>query len=117
VVIDHIGIVVRSIEQSLTHWGAVFGYRQQTEVVANTRQKVNVVFLTKPGSLPVKLIEPTDPGSPVFALAKQGGGLYHLCFRCESVDAEVARMRSVGLQILAPQQPVEAFENEKIAFV
>jgi len=33
------------------------------------------------------------------------------------VDAEVARVRSVGLHVLAPQQPGEAFENEKIAFV
>jgi methylmalonyl-CoA/ethylmalonyl-CoA epimerase len=117
VVIDHVGIVVKSIELSLTHWETVFGYRQQTEVVANTRQKVNVVFLTKPGSLPVKLIEPADSGSPVFTFARRGGGLHHLCFRCESVDAEVARLQSLGLHVLAPQQPGEAFENEKIAFV
>jgi hypothetical protein len=62
-VLDHIGIAVRSIERSIEHCHAVFGYEQMTEIVVNTRQKVRVVFLARRGSLPVKLIEPTDPTS------------------------------------------------------
>ncbi len=116
-VIDHVGVAVRSIEQALEHWERSLGYRPVTEVVTNTRQRVRVVFLEKAGSLPVKLVEATDPGSPVYAFAQRGGGLHHLCFRCESVDAEVARMRALGHRILAEPQPGEAFEDEKIAFV
>jgi len=63
------------------------------------------------------LIEPTDSTSPIHALAVRGGGLHHLCFRCESVDPEVARLQALGLRILTPPQPGEAFEDEKIAFV
>lgn len=88
-----------------------------TEIVTNTRQKVRVVFLAKRGSLQVKLIEPTDATSPIHALAQRGGGLHHLCFRCDSVDAEVARLQALGLRILTPPRPGEAFEDEKIAFV
>ena len=88
-----------------------------TEIVTNTRQKVRVVFLAKRGSLQVKLIEPTDATSPIHALAQRGGGLHHLCFRCDSVDAEVARLQALGLRILTPPQPGEAFEDEGIAFV
>jgi methylmalonyl-CoA/ethylmalonyl-CoA epimerase len=116
-IIDHIGIVVRSIERSIEHWQTVLGYQQVTEPVTNTRQKVRVVFLEKRASLQVKLIEPTDATSPVQALAQRGGGLHHLCFRCETVDGEVARLRALGVRILAPPQPGEAFEDEKIAFV
>lgn len=116
-ILDHVGIAVRSIERSIGHWTEVFGYAQATEVVLNTRQKVRVVFLAKPGSLQVKLIEPTDPTSPVHAFTQRGGGLHHLCFRCESVDAEVARLVALGLRVLAPPEPGEAFENELIAFV
>jgi methylmalonyl-CoA/ethylmalonyl-CoA epimerase len=116
-IIDHVGIVVRSIERSIEHWQTVFGYRQVTETIVNTRQRVRVVFLAKPGSLQVKLIEPTDSSSPIHALAQRGGGLHHLCFRCESLDAEVARLEALGLRILASQAPGEAFEDEKIAFV
>ncbi len=78
---------------------------------------MRVVFLERPGSLQVKLIEPTDPTSPIHALAQRGGGLHHLCFRCESVDAEIVRLEELGLRVIVPPQPGEAFEDERIAFV
>lgn len=117
VVIDHVGIVVRSLEQGAADWERIFGYHRATQVVTNTRQKVRVLFLEKPGSLQVKLIEPTDPSSPIHAMAQRGGGLHHLCFRCESLPAELARLQAQGIRIISPPQPGEAFENDPIAFV
>ena len=116
-ILDHVGIAVRSIEQAVEQWRTVFGYRPLTEVVTNRTQKVRVIFLQKEGSLEVKLIEPTDASSPIYTLAQRGGGLHHLCFRCESLDAEVARLQAAGLRILADAQPGEAFDGERIAFV
>jgi methylmalonyl-CoA/ethylmalonyl-CoA epimerase len=116
-VIDHIGIVVRSLHDGIRHWEKFFGYRQATEVVTNTRQKVNVVFLEKVGSLSVKLVEPFDNTSPISSVAMKGGGLHHICFRCPSIDHELARLLTLGARVLFPPQPGEAFENEKIAFV
>jgi methylmalonyl-CoA epimerase len=116
-VIDHIGIAVRAIEPALRQWETLFGYRRATGIVTNTRQKVRVVFLSKEGSLPVKLIEATDESSPVFPFAQRGGGLHHLCFRAASVEEEVERLKSLGARVLASPQPGEAFEGEAIAFV
>jgi methylmalonyl-CoA/ethylmalonyl-CoA epimerase len=116
-IIDHVGIAVRSLEPAVRHWETIFGYTQATEIVANTRQNVRVVFLTKAGSLTVKLVEATDRTSPVFAFAQRGGGLHHLCFRTDSVGAETERLRSLGARVLAEPQPGEAFEDEQIAFV
>jgi methylmalonyl-CoA/ethylmalonyl-CoA epimerase len=116
-ILDHVGVAVRSIEPALERWQEVFGYRQETAIVTNTRQRVRVVFLGRPGSLQVKLIEPTDHSSPIHAFTRRGGGLHHLCFRCESVDAELARLEALGLRVIAPPQPGEAFGDEKIAFV
>lgn len=116
-ILDHVGIAVRSIERSLEHWQAVFGYRQETEIVTNTLQRVRVVFLGRPGSLQVKLVEPTDPSSPIHAFTQRGGGLHHLCFRCDSVAAELVRLEALGLRVIAPPRPGEAFEGELIAFV
>lgn len=116
-VIDHIGIAVKSMEDGLEQWKTVFGYSQLTEVVVNSRQKVKVAFLVKENSLPVKLIEPTDPSSPVYAFAQRGGGLHHLCFRCNGLDDEVSRLAGLGLRVLVAPQPGEAFDNENIAFL
>jgi len=116
-IIDHIGIAVKSIEEGIRHWEKVFGYRQMTEVVTNTRQKVNVVFLKKENSMLIKLIEPTDETSPIYSFAQKGGGLHHLCFKTENMDQELVRLKGEGLRIITQPQPGEAFDNENIAFV
>jgi methylmalonyl-CoA/ethylmalonyl-CoA epimerase len=116
-VIDHIGIAVSSLEAGIDHWENVFGYKQLTEIIINTRQKVRVVFLTKSNSLTVKLIEPTDLSSPIHTFVQKGGGLHHLCFKCTNIEGEIARLKELGLRVLVGPQPGEAFENENIAFI
>lgn len=116
-IIDHVGIVVKSIERGLELWERVFAYKQMTEVVVNTRQKVKVVFLNKKDSVGIKLIEPTDSSSSVYALAQRGGGLHHLCFKCDDLETELGNLQGHGLRILTLPESGEAFQNEKIAFV
>lgn len=116
-VIDHIGIAVKNLEEAIEHWKEVFGYRQMTGIVTNTRQKVRVAFLEKENSLTIKLIEPTDPGSSLYLLAKRGGGLHHLCFRCANLRDELGRLGSQGLRVLVQPEPGEAFDNEEISFL
>ena len=116
-VVDHLGIVVKSVEQGIEYWEKVFGYKQMTEIVVNTRQKVKVVFLTKENSLLIKLIEPTDETSPVYKVALKGGGLHHLGFHCKDITEEITRLKSLGLRVITNPQPGEAFENNQIAFL
>ena len=115
--IDHIGIVVKDINEGIKHWENIFDYQQSTEIVLNTRQKVRVVFLSKNNSQMLKLIEPSDESSPIFAFARKGGGLHHLCFKCDDLNAQLDEMSEKGLRILAQPQPGEAFDNNEIAFV
>ncbi len=116
-IIDHIGMVVKSLQKGLEHWENVFEYRKMTEIVINSRQKVRVVFLYKENSLTVKLIEPLDEASSVYKFAMKGGGLHHICFKCNDMDKEIKRLNKMGLRLLVPPQPGEAFENEDIAFI
>jgi methylmalonyl-CoA/ethylmalonyl-CoA epimerase len=116
-VIDHLGIVVKSIEDGVRLWGDMFGYHRVTEVTINTRQKVKVVFLQKQNSIDIKLNEPTSDSSPISTLARRGGGLHHVCFRCDDLSNELARLNALGGRTLSPPEPGEAFEDENIAFV
>lgn len=115
-IIDHLGIVVRSLEEGIQQWETMFGYRKNSDIVLNTRQKVRVVFLAKKGSLPVKLVEPSEPASPVFLFARRGGGLHHLCFRCEDLKVQVPILEAQEAKFLVPPEPGEAFKNNDIAF-
>lgn len=95
----------------------LFGYHQSSDIVLNTRQKVRVVFLSKPDSMTVKLIEPSASDSPAFRAASRGGGLHHLCFRCSSLQTELPRLQRLGARMLVPPQPGEAFCGHPIAFL
>lgn len=116
-VLDHIGIAVRSLAEGIDHWERVFGYRVTSDAVENTRQKVKVVFLGKEGSTDIKLIAPADETSPLQGFVRRGGGVHHLCFRCADLDSGVAQLQALGLRLLVPPQPGEAFDNNSIAFL
>jgi len=116
-IIDHIGIVVKSIEEGIDRWEKLFKYKQMTEIVTNTIQKVRVVFLNKEGSVLIKLVEPLDDSSPISNFTKKGGGMHHICFKCDDLNYELDRFKSLGIRVLTAPQPGEAFCNEKIAFI
>jgi methylmalonyl-CoA/ethylmalonyl-CoA epimerase len=115
--VDHIGVVVKSLEEGCRLWESLFGYQQATEMTLNVRQGVRVVFLKKANSVDIKLIEPISESSAVSALARRGGGLHHLCFRCDSLHEGVDALVNKGGRVLTPPEPGEAFDNEEIAFV
>lgn len=116
-VIDHLCIAVKDLSLGIDYWERIFGYRQMTGIVVNTRQKVKVVFLSKDGSLPVKLIEPVEGNQSLENFVNRGGGFHHICFRCDDVDATTRDLNGKGLITLAPPQPGEAFNNHNIAFL
>lgn len=117
-IVDHICFAVKNIERSIKDWTSAFGYRQMTEVVINTRQKVHVVFLEKYNSITIKLIEPLPDNESVLNFIRKGGGFHHICFKTEDgLDHTISELKSKGLISLVPPQPGEAFENENIAFL
>lgn len=115
-VIDHIGIVVGSLETAISQWETLFGYTLSSDIITNTRQKVKVAFLSKDQSLTVKLVAPAEPASPVAPLARRGGGMHHLCFRCGDLGAEIPILQRKGARLTVPPEPGEAFCNHEIAF-
>lgn len=116
-VIDHIGIVVRSLEQGIKQWAELFGYSKNSDIVTNSRQKVRVVFLYKKDSLTVKLLEPSEAGSSVSEFARKGGGLHHICLRGGDLNNDIQHLTGKGVRLLVPPQPGEAFCNHNIAFL
>ncbi|HEV2324326.1 MAG TPA: VOC family protein [Terracidiphilus sp.] len=115
-VIDHIGIVVGSLEKAISQWETLFGYTLSSDIITNTRQKVRVAFLSKDHSLTIKLVTPAEPASPVALLARRGGGLHHVCFRCDDLGVEVPLLQRKGARLTVPPEPGEAFCNHDIAF-
>ena len=115
--IDHICFAVRDLNEGIDYWVKVFGYRQMTEIVMNSLQKVKVTFLCKDDSLLIKLIEPLENNQSLVNFVSRGGGFHHICFRCDQIDETMVDLTEKGLLTLVPPQPGEAFNNHKIAFL
>ncbi|MDY0100044.1 MAG: VOC family protein [Bacteroidales bacterium] len=115
--IDHICFAVRNLQEGIDYWNNVFGYRQMTEIITNSLQKVKVTFLQKEGSILIKLIEPLETNQSLVNFVNRGGGFHHICFRCSDMNGKIDELTSKGLLKLVPPQPGEAFNNHNIAFL
>jgi len=116
-VIDHISFAVKNLEEGISYWNRVFGYRQLTNIVVNSLQKVKVVFLDKEDSIPVKLIEPVEGNLSLQNFVNRGGGFHHICFKCSDINEKLNELSDKGLLVLVSPQPGEAFNNHEIAFL
>lgn len=90
--IDHVAIVVRSIEASLPGYRRLFGLAPAEAPRIFAPQGVRICFLPT-GAGPaakLELIEPVDPQSGVGRfLATRGEGLHHVCLRSDDVAADL----------------------------
>lgn len=116
-IVDHICYAVKSLEEGVTYWVELFGYRQMTSFVENSLQKVKVVFLEKEHSLTIKLIEPLEGNQSLRNFVERGGGYHHICFRCHDIKETIIEFNRKGLLTLVPPKPGEAFNNHYIAFL
>jgi methylmalonyl-CoA/ethylmalonyl-CoA epimerase len=116
--LDHVCLAVRRLASACAVIERVLGYRARTDPVENERQQVIVQFLSKPGSIDIKLIEPSSPEAPlVDFIRRTGGGLHHLAFRTDSVDETVGELQGRGARLTAPPQAGAAFNDSPIAFL
>lgn len=90
--IHHVAIVVRSIEESLPRYQALFGLQPEAPPAIFTPQGVRLAFLPT-GPAPaarLELVEPVDPDSGVARfLAARGEGVHHLCFVTTDLPASL----------------------------
>ena len=102
--IDHVAVAVRSVDAAADRLCSLLGYHRSTSKVTNTRQKVTVLFLSKSGSLDLKLIEPSGQDSPLWDFVRKGGGL--LIFSGDKMQPESYNQK------LAPLMPAELREKK-----
>ncbi len=112
--INHLGIAVNSIEDSLKFYENVLGLKSAgTEVVAE--QRVRVAFLPT-GDSEVELLEATSEDSPIAKyIAKNGEGVQHIAYRVENIEAAIAEMKAQGMRMI-DETPRYGAGGAKIAF-
>ncbi len=113
--IDHIGIAVTNLDETLKFYTEVLGLEcQGTEIVAE--QKVRVAFLPV-GDTEVELLESTDSEGPIARfIEKNGEGVQHIAFRVDNIEEAIAHMQEKGMKMI-DEKPRYGAGGAKIAFV
>lgn len=116
--LHHIGIVVPQIRPVLEGFAASIGAQPDSEIIYDPLQQVFVAFMrpNTPGPA-VELIEPAAENCPVSNLARSGGGLHHLCYEVNDLEAELEIARSHGGIVVRKPLPAVAFGGRRIAWV
>lgn len=113
--IDHIGIAVTSIQESLSFWETSLGIELHgIEEVAE--QKVRTAFLPI-DDMEIELLEPTSAESSVAKfIEKRGEGLHHIAIRVDDIEAALAELKAKGIQLI-DETPRNGAGGSRIAFV
>ncbi len=113
--IDHIGIAVKSIQQSLPYYRDVLGL-EFMGIEEVPEQRVRVAFL-RIGESRIELLEATSPDSPIAGfIEKRGGGIHHLAVAVDDIDDALVKHREAAIQLIDNEARAGA-HGMKIAFV
>ncbi len=97
--IEHIGIAVKSLAESIPFYEKILGTKcYSIEEVKD--QKVRTAFFII-GPTKIELLESTDPEGPVGKfLEKKGEGFHHLAFAVENADDALNEAKEAGIELI-----------------
>jgi methylmalonyl-CoA/ethylmalonyl-CoA epimerase len=115
----HVGFVVASIDEVVAGFARSIGALWDGKIVHDPLQSVRVTFLRfdLESDPRVELVEPVGNESPVVEFLKRGGGLHHICYEVDALDAQLVISRSLGALIVRKAVPAAAFGGRRIAWV
>ena len=113
--IEHLGIAVNSLEESIPYWENVLGLKcYNIEEVAD--QKVKTAFFMV-GQTKIELLEPTSEESTIAKyIEKRGQGVHHVAFAVEGIEDALADATEKGVQLI-DKAPRKGAEGLSIAFL
>ena len=97
--VDHIGILVRSLDETAKLYGDLFGAKLG-EVKTVADQGVKVGMLSFPVGAKLELLEPLPNTRIAEALEKRGEGVQHICFEVDKIDPELASLANKGVELI-----------------
>ena len=113
--INHIGIVVNSIEEAVKLYTDVLGLKlKNIEVIED--QKVRTAIIPV-GESKIELLESTDPeGAIARYIEKRGEGMHHLALEVSNIQEALETLERKGIQLI-DRKPRTGVDDTRIAFL
>jgi len=113
--IEHIGIAVNSLDESIPYYEKVLGLScYAVEEVKD--QKVKTAFF-RVGETKIELLESTDPEGPIAKfIEKRGQGIHHIAFAVKGIEKAITNAEQNGVKLI-DEKPRRGAEGLDIAFL
>ena len=100
--LNHVAIATRDVAAASQVYRGAMG-ATVTEPQDLPEHGVRVVFVELPNTK-IELLEPLGEGSPIAAFLEKNpsGGLHHVCYEVEDIEAAAAQVAASGARVLGP---------------
>ncbi|CCU80219.1 Methylmalonyl-CoA epimerase [Halanaerobium saccharolyticum subsp. saccharolyticum DSM 6643] len=113
--IEHIGIAVQNLEESLKFYQDILGLEFLKQETVES-QGVKIAFL-KVGESKIELLEPLNEKSTIARfINKNGQGIHHFAILVDSIEDKIKAMQAQGARLIGDKVTVGA-DNMKIIFI
>ena len=114
--IDHIGVMVRDIDEAVKVFSEIFGFRKVDSSSYTDSEGDFKSAKVAAGEVTIELIEPLNPnGSLANFLQKRGEGLHHISIEVDDIDRELELLRTKGVRLI--NEEAQVVGDSKVAFV
>jgi methylmalonyl-CoA/ethylmalonyl-CoA epimerase len=113
--VDHIGIAVKNLEESLKFYEDVLGIKCVADEVVE-EQKVKTAFLPL-GDTEIELLESTSEDGPIAKfIEKKGEGIQHIAYKVDDIEKALEELKAKGIRLI-DEKPRLGAGGAKIAFL
>jgi methylmalonyl-CoA/ethylmalonyl-CoA epimerase len=111
--IDHIGIAVRNLDETVAFYHQVMGLEVSSSEVFNG---MKIAFL-RIGDSELELLEDMTPdGAIARHIAKRGEGMQHVAYRVADIEQALQEMRAQGVELI-DERPRPGARHARVAFL
>jgi methylmalonyl-CoA/ethylmalonyl-CoA epimerase len=114
--LNHIAIAVPDLAEATARYELLGG--RVSEPQARAEQGITVVVVTFPNSK-IELLHPLVEASPLakYLAEHPRGGVHHICFEVEDIDAATKLLRGANCRILGNSGPKNGAHGKPVIFV
>ena len=113
--IEHIGIAVKSISESVTLFEKLLNSQCYKKELVES-EKVNTAFFLK-GESKIELLESTSQDGVITKfIEKKGEGIHHIAFQVNNIEQEMERLKKQGFSFLN-EKPKMGADNKLVCFL
>ena len=115
---SHLGVAVLNIEQALSVYQEIFGYKVLSGPFDDPIQRASVCFVGTgiPNDMIIEVVASLDENSPVSKMLVKGVGAYDTCYEVDDIEQALADIRKKGCVIINKPVPAVAFKGRRIAW-